>query len=62
MEKNNHFNKEESELKAIWIECHRKGMFPSDIPERPDLVYADEGWISWHHWMLDQDIDPTQLN
>jgi hypothetical protein len=62
MAKNDQFDQEESELKAIWIECHRKGMFPSDIPERPDIVYANEGWTNWHDWMLDQGVDMDDSN
>ena len=30
-----------------WWEWNKSGKRPSDIPSHPELVYKDEGWLSW---------------
>ena len=41
------------ELKAreVWEAFVKSGHKPADIPARPDLVYKNEGWVSWVDWL-----------
>jgi hypothetical protein len=34
-----------------WEEWSTSSQRPSDIPGRPDLMYRDDGWISWPDWL-----------
>jgi hypothetical protein len=34
-----------------WVAYARSGKKPHDIPKRPDLVYADSGWVSLGDWL-----------
>ena len=47
---------------ALWLEreyiCEQAWLYyvqthdiPDDIPARPDLVYANEGWWGWQDWI-----------
>ena len=33
-----------------WWEWSRDSR-PADIPSRPDVTYADEGWVSYPDWL-----------
>lgn len=34
-----------------WIEYHKSGKRPLDIPASPSVVYKHKGWVSWHDWV-----------
>jgi hypothetical protein len=31
------------------------GKKPDDIPDRPDIVYANSGWKGWADWLGEND-------
>ena len=43
--------KREEECKQTWLAYVATHGIPNDIPARPDLVYANEGWQGWQDWL-----------
>ena len=37
--------------KAWWEVWRKSGQRPSNIPSSPDVIYRDDGWISWPDWL-----------
>ena len=48
-------------LKSIanWRKYLKSGKNPDDIPNKPDHVYQNEGWISWGDWLGTGAIAPS---
>ena len=38
--------------KTDWEAWSASGQRPADIPSEPDVVYRDQGWVSWPHWLV----------
>ena len=45
------WRRREEICKQMWFDFIESHNLPEDIPVRPDLVYANEGWNGWQHWM-----------
>ena len=43
--------KREEECKQAWCAFIATHEIPDEIPTRPDLVYANEGWKGWQDWL-----------
>ena len=43
--------KREEECKQAWYAFIATHEIPDEIPTRPDLVYANEGWKGWQDWL-----------
>jgi hypothetical protein len=41
----------ETNIPEEWIWYCESGKKPDNIPDRPDLVYKDQGWISWSDFL-----------
>ena len=39
-----------------WVEFCKSGHKPNDMPERPDLVYADK-WLGWDNFLCTEGWD-----
>lgn len=37
--------------KQAWFKYIATHDIPDDIPARPDLVYANDGWQGWQDWI-----------
>lgn len=45
------WSRREEMCKRVWLNYVETHGIPDDIPVRPDLVYADEGWRGWQDWL-----------
>ena len=45
------WRRREEMCKREWLKYVETHGIPDDIPARPDLVYADEGWQGWQHFL-----------
>ena len=57
------YEDEELKCRELWEaycrgDMPQLGIKPDDIPDRPDLVYKDQGWVSWQDWL---EVWPTIL-
>lgn len=41
----------EETCKYAWLIFFATNEMPNDIPARPDVVYANEGWRGWQDWL-----------
>lgn len=42
---------QEAAARELWRAFCASGRKPADIPENPDVVYADKGWSGWCDWI-----------
>lgn len=45
------WRRREEMCKRAWLNYVEIYGIPDDIPARPDLVYADEGWRGWQDFL-----------
>ena len=45
------WRRREEFCKQAWFKYIATHDTPDDIPARPDLVYANEGWRGWKDWI-----------
>ena len=43
--------KQDEYCKQAWFAYIKTHKLPEDIPTRPDLVYANVGWMGWQDWL-----------